>query len=84
MNAQPTHHDIAQATVCLAGILDYGETFVIARDRIAALLANERISAVDELRTAADRLDGEAGRLPVLGQFATKFRSRASQLEAER
>ena len=48
--------------------------------RVAEALAQAR---AEGLRDAADRLDGEAHRLPVLGAFAAKFRARANQIEAD-
>lgn len=57
---KPTNEDIARATVWLVGILDYGERFVIARDRIAAGIAEERKLLLAPVLAEAQDFDAES------------------------
>lgn len=57
---EPTSQDIAQATVWLTGVLEYGEQFVIARDRIAKGIAEERKRVLDPVLAEAQDFDAES------------------------
>jgi hypothetical protein len=56
----PTPQDIAQATVWLTGVLEYGEQFVIARDRIAMGIAEERRRVLAPVLAEAQDFDAES------------------------
>lgn len=57
---EPTPKDIALATVWLAGVLDAGERFVVARDRIARGIAEERRRVLAPVLAEAQDFDAES------------------------